>query len=77
MSLKPYCHASLLTTLLYLYNHLFNVDRYSGITADMMKNVTMTIRDVQAKLLGLFNDKTILIGHSLDSDLIAVKVIGS
>ena len=40
----------------------------------MMRNVTTTIRDVQAKLLDLFNDRTILIGHSLESDMIAVKV---
>jgi len=39
-----------------------------------MNGVSTTIRDVQAILLSLFNDKTILIGHSLESDLIALKV---
>ena len=34
----------------------------------------MSLRDVQAVLLSLFTDKTILIGHSLESDLCAVKV---
>lgn len=40
-----------------------------------MDGVTTTIRDVQAVLLSLFTEKTILIGHSLESDLVAVKVI--
>lgn len=40
-----------------------------------MEGVTTTIRDVQAVLLSLFTEKTILIGHSLESDLSAVKVI--
>lgn len=49
--------------------------RFSGITAEDMEGVTTTIRDVQAVLLSLFTEKTILIGHSLESDLSAVKVI--
>ena len=40
----------------------------------MMKDVTTSIRDIQDELLALFNEKTILIGHSLDSDLISLKV---
>lgn len=49
--------------------------RFSGITAEDMEGVTTTIRDVQAVLLSLFTEKTILIGHSLESDLSAVKII--
>ncbi|GFU06164.1 RNA exonuclease 1 homolog [Nephila pilipes] len=48
--------------------------RFSGITEDNLKNVRTTIRDVQAVLLCMFNDKTILIGHSLESDLKALKI---
>ena len=39
-----------------------------------MKGVTTTLEDVHEKLLQMFSDKTILLGHSLESDLIALKV---
>ncbi|KAK3929890.1 RNA exonuclease 1-like protein [Frankliniella fusca] len=49
--------------------------RYSGITEDDLKDITTTIIQVQATLLGMFCDKTILIGHSLESDMKALKLI--
>ena len=49
--------------------------RFSGITEEDLLNVKTTIRDVQAVLLSKFSDKTILIGHSFDSDLRALRVI--
>lgn len=49
--------------------------RYSGITEKTLQNVTRTLRDVQAVLLSMFNSKTILIGHSLESDFKALKLI--
>ena len=52
----------------------FCLIRFSGLTADDMKGVTTTLNDVQTKLLSMVNDKTILIGHSLESDFIALKV---
>ena len=48
--------------------------RFSGIREEDMEGVITSLRDVQAVLLSLFTDKTILIGHSLESDLCAVKV---
>lgn len=48
--------------------------RFSGITEEDLLNVKTTIRDVQAVLLSKFSDKTILIGHSFDSDLRALRV---
>ncbi|PZC76894.1 hypothetical protein B5X24_HaOG204033 [Helicoverpa armigera] len=49
--------------------------RYSGITEDQMVGVTTTLLDVQATLLTMFNSKTILIGHSLESDFKVLKLI--
>ena len=48
--------------------------RFSGITEEDLEDVTTSIRDVQAVLLSLFTDRTILLGHSLESDLNALKV---
>lgn len=41
----------------------------------MLANETRTLRDVQAILMSMFHSKSILIGHSLDSDLKALKLI--
>ncbi|CAK1545685.1 unnamed protein product [Leptosia nina] len=49
--------------------------RYSGITEEQMSQVKTTLLEVQATLLTMFNSKTILIGHSLESDFKALKLI--
>lgn len=49
--------------------------RFSGITEQNMEGVTTSLLDVQATLLSMFSDKTILIGHSLESDFKALKLI--
>lgn len=54
---------------------IFPIFSYSGISEESLKNVTRTIRDVQAVLLSMFHSKTILIGHSLDSDFKALKLV--
>ncbi len=56
------------------HNPMNCVYRFSGLTAENMEGVTTTLRDVQAMLLSMISDKTILIGHSLESDLVALKV---
>ncbi len=43
-------------------------------TQDDLENTTITLRDVQAVLLSMFSAESILIGHSLESDLFALKV---
>lgn len=48
--------------------------RFSGLTADNFKNVDTSLKDVQAILLDMFQEDTVLIGHSLNSDLVALKV---
>ncbi|XP_075451730.1 RNA exonuclease 1 homolog isoform X2 [Ascaphus truei] len=49
--------------------------RFSGVTEENLKNITTSIRDVQAIMLNMFSADTILIGHSLENDLIALKLI--
>ncbi|XP_023243298.1 RNA exonuclease 1 homolog isoform X1 [Centruroides sculpturatus] len=51
--------------------------RFSGINEGDLDKVSTTIEDVQAVLLSLFNSNTILIGHSLESDFKALKLIHS
>ncbi len=48
--------------------------RYSGITAVKLEPVTTTLGDVQSRILGLLHSRSILIGHSLNSDLNALRL---
>ncbi|CAH8874089.1 unnamed protein product [Trichobilharzia szidati] len=49
--------------------------RFSGLREEDIEKATYHITDIQAKLLHLFDSDTILIGHSLESDLTALKLI--
>jgi len=49
-------------------------DRFSGITRKMLRPITMTLRDVRLKLVNLLPSDAVLVGHSLESDLVALKV---
>ncbi|XP_072804173.1 RNA exonuclease 1 homolog isoform X1 [Vicugna pacos] len=51
--------------------------RFSGVTEADLADTSISLRDVQAVLLSMFSADTILIGHSLESDLLALKVIHS
>ena len=47
---------------------------FSGITEATLRHITRRLSDVQRKLLALFDADTVLVGHSLESDLHALKV---
>lgn len=48
--------------------------QYSGITAKMLENITTRLADVQNKILDVISSQDIIIGHSLENDLIALKI---
>jgi len=47
---------------------------FSGITAKMLEPVTTTLGDIQTRLLDIVTARTVLVGHSLNADLAALKL---
>ncbi|CAE6472791.1 unnamed protein product [Rhizoctonia solani] len=48
--------------------------QFSGITAEQLAPVTNRLPDAQAGLLGLIDQNTIIVGHSLENDLRVLKL---
>lgn len=48
---------------------------YSGITEEQLSKVKTNLREVQAVLLSMFHADSILIGHSLESDMKVVRLL--
>lgn len=57
------------------YNRITNyLTKFSGITEKMLENVEKRLEDVQNDLIQLLPSDAILVGHSLNTDLHAIKV---
>jgi len=48
--------------------------RFSGITAEMLADVSTTLQEIQEEFVGLVHKETILVGHSLENDLMALRI---
>ena len=56
---------------------ILRIDRWSGITEEILSKATLTLPEVQSALLSrsdLITPHTILLGHSLENDLLALKI---
>ncbi|KIH59176.1 exonuclease [Ancylostoma duodenale] len=49
--------------------------RYSGLTTADIENSETTLSDVRGILFGMINSETILIGHALENDLKALRIV--
>ena len=49
--------------------------KFSGITEDILKDVSTTLQDVQEKLRSILPPRCIIAGHSLENDFHAMKLV--
>ncbi|WKY05160.1 hypothetical protein Q1695_005855 [Nippostrongylus brasiliensis] len=49
--------------------------RYSGLTSKELENTAQKLGDIRALLFGLINSETLLIGHALENDLKALRIV--
>lgn len=48
--------------------------QYSGITEELLRNVTTTLKEIQEKICKIISANDILIGHSIENDLNVLKL---
>ncbi|KAI4161606.1 MAG: hypothetical protein LQ342_004747 [Letrouitia transgressa] len=48
--------------------------RYSGITQEKLEHINTSVSEIQGRLLEIISPRTILVGHSLNADLDALKM---
>ncbi|CAL9699825.1 unnamed protein product [Knipowitschia caucasica] len=76
VSLVDSSGACLLDELVKPHNKILNyLTQFSGVTPEMLEPVQTTLSDVQARLRSLLPRDAVLVGHSLDSDLRALKMM--
>ncbi|KPI97380.1 Putative RNA exonuclease NEF-sp [Papilio xuthus] len=69
-------HESVYETLVKPYNDITDyLTKYSGITATLLANVDKRLEDVQKEIRDLLPPDAILVGHSLNTDLHALKMM--
>lgn len=49
--------------------------QYSGITAQALADVTTSLADIQKQVCAFVSAETMLVGHGLENDLAALKII--
>ena len=49
--------------------------QYSGITAEALANITTNLTDIQHQVCEFVSAETLLVGHGLENDLKALKII--
>lgn len=69
-------HESIYETLVCPQNKIVDyLTQFSGITPQMMKNVTKTLKEVQDDVRKILPSDAILVGQSLQSDLMAMRMM--